>query len=260
VLFNLRPARPEFRDYRVRVALLRGIDRPGIVGEAWQGQASVADAPIPRVSWAFDGTASQSVPFDRRVATRGLADAGWKAQDGQWTPAGASKPFAFELLSPEFATNQSSFLAAAKVAGDWGRMGLDVTHRPLAPALLVERLRAGDFAAAVVDINVGLDPDLYPLLGSTQATSRGLNVSGLVDPDLDKLLHAARAPGTDDSRRKAYRALQVRLAERQYLLPIAFRDELAVLRDEVEGPEVREVGTPGDRFWDVLTWRLADDR
>jgi ABC-type oligopeptide transport system substrate-binding subunit len=87
-----------------------------------------------------------------------------------------------------------------------------------------------------------------------------LNLSGVQDSALDKLLIAARAPGTDKVRTAAYAALQAFLDQRQYVLPIAFRDELFVARGTLDGPVVRQVADPGDRFWDVLTWRLADGR
>ena len=112
--------------------------------------------------------------------------------------------------------------------------------------------------AAVLPLAVGLDPDLYPILASTQTRTGGSNVSGIQDPALDKLLAAARAPGTDEVRKAAYAALQARLAETFYILPLAFRDDYVVLRNTVQGPAPRSVGTSGDRFWDVLTWRLAD--
>ena len=60
------------------------------------------------------------------------------------------------------------------------------------------------------------------------------------------------------SRRAAYSKLQERLVERTYILPIAFRDELVVVSNRLQGPVVRELGDPSDRYWDVLTWRLAD--
>ena len=68
------------------------------------------------------------------------------------------------------------------------------------------------------------------------------------------------APGSEQVRTAAYAALQAFLDQRQYVLPIAFRDELFVARGTLEGPVVRPVADPGDRFWDVLTWRLADGR
>ena len=77
---------------------------------------------------------------------------------------------------------------------------------------------------------------------------------------MDALLIAARAPGTDEARKAAYVALQERLAGSVYGLPVAFPDTFVVVRNTLSGPESRAVGGPGDRFWDVLTWRLADGR
>jgi len=65
-------------------------------------------------------------------------------------------------------------------------------------------------------------------------------------------------PSVDpEARKAAYSALQKLLVTRQYLPPLAFADESIVVRNTVEGPTARQVGDPSDRFWDVLTWRLA---
>jgi peptide/nickel transport system substrate-binding protein len=260
VILNLRPRQPELRDVRVRTALLGAINRPSVVQDAWKGSAAVARSLIPEDSWAFDPATSPEVPFDRAAARKALREAGWGVTDGGRLSAPKhAEPFAFDLLSPDVATNPAAVVAAASIAADWRALGLDVTPEPLPPDELVgARLRPGRFAAALVDINVGLDPDLYPLLASTQGTSQGLNLSGLVDRDLDKLLEAARAPGSEAARKDAYRALQARLAERQYVLPICFHQELVVASESVLGIDPRELGSIGDRYWDVLSWRLAD--
>ncbi|MER3418319.1 MAG: hypothetical protein C4343_04255, partial [Chloroflexota bacterium] len=88
----------------------------------------------------------------------------------------------------------------------------------------------------------------------------GSNVSGLQDPKLDRLLAAARAPGDTATRTAAVGALQAYLAANEFLLPLYWRVEPVVLSDRVEGPTVRPLGHLSDRFWDVLTWRLADGR
>jgi peptide/nickel transport system substrate-binding protein len=261
VILNLRMSHPEFRDPRVRLALLRGTDRAGVITKVYGGMASTADVPISPSSWAFDPASGGPTAYDRDAATAALAAAGWKTADGKWLRPGSDKPVSIDLLSPDAATNLTASLAAAGVAEDWQRMGLDVHHVPLPPAeLVVNRLRTGNFAAAVVDVNVGLDPDLYPLLATTQTTSQGLNVMGLQDPALDRLLEAARGPGTAEKRKSAYDALEKLLAAREYLIPIAFRDEVVVVRDTVSGPGSRQVSAPSDRFWDVLTWHLAVGR
>ena len=147
------------------------------------------------------------------------------------------------------------------MAGDWNAIGLPVTHVPLPPGEFVSgRLATGKFSAAVGDVTIGLDPDLYPLLASSQTVTGGSNVIGLQDPALDKLLRAARGPGTPPERIAAYAALQKQLAKGRYVLPLAFADESIVVRDTLQGAAINQVADPADRFWDVLTWRLAAGR
>ena len=262
VTLNLRPSHPEFRDPAVRRALLQAIDRDTIVRDTLGGLATRADGLIPPSSWAFDPTATPAVPFDVEAAKAGLVAAGWKQADGGgWIPKGGKDPLTIELLSPQADANPAAYAIANAVAAAWTSIGLGVAHTTLAGAQFVgEHLQTGDFSVAVTGTTIGLDPDLYPLLASSQTTLHGSNYSGLQDAGLDVLLVRARAPGPDEARLAAYVALQARLAAGTYVLPVAFADVVVVVRDTLTGPRPRPVGAPGDRFWDVLTWRLAATR
>ena len=262
VTLNLRPSHPEFRDPAVRRALLQAIDRDTIVRDTLGGLATRADGLIPPSSWAFDPTATPAVPFDVEAAKAGLVAAGWKQADGGgWIPKGGKDPLTIELLSPQADANPAAYAIANAVAAAWTSIGLGVDHTSLAGAQFVgEHLQTGDFSVAVTGTTIGLDPDLYPLLASSQTTLHGSNYSGLQDAGLDVLLVRARAPGPDEARLAAYAALQVKLAAGTYVLPVAFADVVVVVRDTLTGPRPRPVGAPGDRFWDVLTWRLAATR
>lgn len=261
VVLNLRPGHPEFADAKVRTALLQAIDRADIIATAYAQSAASAPGPIPPSSPLFDPAADPPVAFDPTAAEAALEDAGWSRKENGWYLRGGKEPLAIEVLSPTMATNRSLFDAAASVVEDWSAIGLAVTHEALAPgAFVTDHLATGDFQVAVVDVIIGLDPDLYPLLASSQTLTGGSNIAGLQDPALDALLVAARAPGTDADRKAAYSALQQRLATGRYLLPLAFADEVVVARETLQGPAIRLVTEPSDRFWDVLTWRLAVDR
>jgi peptide/nickel transport system substrate-binding protein len=261
VLFNLRPGHPDFANLSVRLALLRAIDRDALVDEAFGGSAVVADGLIPSSSPLFDAEASGHVPYDPDEAEMRFGKLGWKKVDGHWRPPGKKDPFTIELLSPDEASNPAAFAAADVVARDWTEFGFSVTHTALPPAEFVrERLTSGDYDVAVGDIAIGLDPDLYPLLASTQTVSGGSNVIGLQDATLDRLLEKARQPGTEEERKTAYRELQEQLTAGRYVAPLVYADETTVVHDEVVGPAIRQVSDPSDRFWDVLTWRLADGR
>ena len=261
VLLNLRPTHPEFASPAVRTALLAAIDRGAIIGSAFAMSAATATGPIPPSSPVFDAAADPPVAYDPGAAAKALKAADWTQKDDRWYLPKAKDPLAIEVLSPTKGANPGLFAAAERVVADWTALGLTVTHTPLPPGEFVtDRLATADFSVAVADVTIGLDPDLYPLLASSQTLTGGSNVMGLQDPTLDGLLAKARAPGTETERKAAYSALQVQLGKGRYLLPLAFADEVVVARDVLEGPALRQVSDRSDRFWDVLTWRLADGR
>lgn len=260
VVFNLRPGRPELRDARLRTGLLAALDRDGMVAKVLDGLGTRADSLIPPQSWAFDPSKSPEVGYSLQGAAKSLQEAGWKKSAGHWIAPKAKKPYVLELISPDAASNPVAWATAEVVAEDWTAFGFTVNHVGLPGMEFVGRLRSGAFQAAVLDVAIGLDPDLYPLLASTQTLTGGGNVAGLQDPGLDTKLVAARKPGTDGARRAAYADLQAYLAARQYLLPLYARDVAVVTSDRLLGPTARQLADPADRFWDVLTWRLAGGR
>ncbi len=260
VLLNLRPKHREFASPAVRTALLGAIDRTRMVDEVFAGAAATATGPIAPSSPWFDPAADPAVAYDREASRKAFLAAGWTRKDDGWHLPKAAKPLALEVLSADRKSNPQAWAAAQQVVSDWHRMGFEVTHVGLPVAEFVDRLTKGDFQAAVADVTVGLDPDLYPLLASSQTVTGGSNMAGVQDPALDTVLTAARAPGTHETRLAAYSKLQAQLAKGRYLLPLAFPDEVMVARDTLEGPVVRQVADAADQFWDVLTWRLAEGR
>ena len=260
VALNLRPDHPELAPAPVRKALLQALDRPAILSNVLAGTGSQADSPIPPSSWAFDAKASAPVASNPAAAAAALKAAGWKKVAAGWEAPKATAPYALEVDSPDQASNPIAWGAADLVTSQWRAFGLKVTHVGLAPADLITRLGSGTFAAAVVQVNIGLDPDLYPLFASSQAITSGANVTGIQNSSLDALLVAARAPGTDSARRAAYARLETALVGNPAMLPIFFQNDLVVVDSRVVGATIRSLSDLSDRYWDVLTWRLADGR
>ena len=254
ITFNLQSPGGPFADPRTRRALLAAVDRRDMIADFLHGAGVRADTLIPPSSWAYDAKAAPEVAYDRAAAARGLKDAGWRRPAKVWIPPRASKPLKVTLLAPERSASPIVFAAATRVAAAWTSLGLATTVEALPPGEFVDRLRTGAFVAAVVDVNMGLDPDPYPILASTQARGGGANVSGIQNPVLDAALVAARAPGTAAERRKAYSDLQTVLGTLQPMPTLFFRDSVLVAGRELAGPARRPIADPGGRFWDVIRW------
>ena len=255
--FNLRPDHARFGDLHFRRAIVMAIDREGIVSDVYLGDAALAETGIPPASWAFSSAKSRLLPFDLTRATTELKKAGWKKTSKGWIAPKQTKPFALKILALDPPSNPVSNAVAKSVAKDLTTFGIKTTVEELPASTLITRIQEHDFDAVVLGANIGLDPDLYPLMASTQAGPGGSNVSGIQSAELDKLLEAARKPGTTAARKTRYAALQDYLSTQQVMPPLAFPDHIVAYRPEIEGPQPRELGDLSDRFWDVLTWRLA---
>ena len=232
-LLNLRPAHPEFcRSAGAHGAARRHRPgRPHRVGLRWC-RGGRAEARSRRARRCSTRLPTRRSPTTARAPASRCAPPGGRARTRAGTSRRAAKPLSIEVLSPTEASNPDLFEAAKAVVADWKAIGLDVTHVPLAPGdFVTERLATGAFEVAVADMRVGLDPDLYPLLASSQTLTGGSNIMRHPGPTLDALLAKARAPGTEAARKAAYAALQEHLAKGRYLLPLAFPDEVVVFRD-----------------------------
>ncbi len=259
VLLNLRPNHPELRDVRVRRALLAAIDRQAIVRDVLGGDGSVADALVPPTSWAYDGEAARVVAFDQSAAVKSLQDAGWSKIDGAWAAPRAKAPYELQLLSVPATANPRLAAMATAVRDAWTELGFKVTLVEKPAAELAADLHGGTFTAAVLDIMMGLEPDLYPLLASSQVRNPGSNLTGFQDAKLDELLESARKPAEPADRVGAWKALLAGIGGRIPMLPLTWGEE-SMFVDGVEGITPTLIGDTGDRYWDVLAWRLAADR
>ena len=258
VLLNLRFGHNLFQNPHVRRALLLAIDRDALVKAELDGLGVRADTLVPPSSWAFDSKAAGRVPYDPKAAAKELLAAGWRRSGSGWLRPGAKGAVTIELLTVDAATNPLDYAIATQIAADWKAIGLPARFTVMsADQAINQKLVPGVYDAAVVDLNVGLDADLYPLLASAQAAVGGSNLSGFQSVKLDPLLEAARAYAPQATRATRVAAVEADLAQELPILPLVYSDFPYVVRDTVQGPAPRLLSDPGERFWDVLTWRLA---
>ncbi len=260
VVLNQRSDHLELRDVNARTGLLEAIDRKTLLTNILKGHGSYADLPIPNWSPAFDPSAVTSAPYDVVDAQNYLTTAGWLRTSAGWTAPKTKTTYTLELLTPNEASHQLLYRTAQQVAANWRLIGLDVVIDAVPLKTYLDRLGNGQYMAAVAMFEVGLDPDLGPMLLSSQVGSGGSNVSGLVDKTLDQLLMTARKTTEDAAHRVAVLAVEKYIATTVPVLPLCFRDYDLVVSSRVRGLVSNDIADPSGRFWDVIDWRLFSAR
>jgi peptide/nickel transport system substrate-binding protein len=259
VILNQRSSHNELRDLNVRLAWLGAIDRQTLVSSVFGDRGIVADVPLAPWSSLYDPASVSRVLFDVVAARTRMSAAGWTETVLGWVPPGSDGPYVVKLLTPDEATEPLLYRAASAVVADWRSLDLNAQVEAVSATEYVSRLRSGDFLAAIADFRLGLDPDLSPLLSSSEVREGGANVSGYRDSTLDRLLAGVRTSTGTDTRRKAVVALEKYLAANVPILPLAFRDYQYVVSDRVQGVTSNQLADPSGRYWDVIDWRLASD-
>jgi peptide/nickel transport system substrate-binding protein len=259
VVLNQRETHPELAVKSVRQALLSAIDRPTAVADVLAGRGSVADAPLPPWSSWYDKDAVTEIPYAGQGAEAGLASAGWAQGRDGWMLPGTGSAYIIRLLTLDEATNPTLYRIAQRVASDWRAIGLQVALVTATVGDYRQALQNGQFQAAVVEYRLGLDPDISPLLLSTQAAPVGANLSGVSDQTLDRLLQSVRTTFDQPAREAAVAALETYVTSNVLMLPLCFTDYGFVVSDRVSGRSEAQISDPSDRYWDVLDWRLASD-
>ncbi|MFM2098059.1 MAG: hypothetical protein RIT06_687 [Chloroflexota bacterium] len=246
---NLRPGEV-LRDPNIRVALAALLD-PAAIVDTYGGV--VARTPVPPGSWAW--TSTKELSTGTAFATAKLKRAKWTIANGIWYFP-SKKPARLEILSLPAMAFPADAAIAAQAAAAWNSFGIETTVTELTADDLTARIAQGEFRLAVVNIEIGSDPDLYPLYGSGAVLTGG-NISAIQLKRLDDLLSAARVPAPLEKRQAAMAAVQRWCAANVYTLPIRFAATELLASSRVSGVEPILVEQPETHLRAVLSFRLV---
>lgn len=249
IVTNLRPG-SVLRDPRLRAGLAALLD-PVAITTVFGG--SVARTPVSPLSWGWTELPDAKSGVD--YATSLFKSVKWKKGEAGWSlPSGGAA--SLEILTLPALAHPVDAAVAAQAAAAWTAFGIPTRVTELSPIDLTSRFASGTFQLAVLNVDVGIDVDLYPLLGSGAVLTGG-NVAGIQLKDLDLLLNRARLPGDRATRTAALVALQKWLAETNYILPIRFRAVELLTSSRVTQVAPMLVDEPESYLRAVLSFRLA---
>lgn len=247
VSVNTPRSRMLFGDRNVRKALFHAIDRRAIAEQLMQGTVKVADTPINPSSPYHDPDVP-AYDFDPQRSRRMLDEAGWRVgSDGTRVKDG--QRFAFRMINR--AGSNDRIAIAQVIQAQLRDVGVEVTFETLESAAWTQRWRSGNWEGIVSAWFLPADPSFTGLYSCDGPN----NMTGLCDPDLDRVMAAADRAISFDARKPLLDRAQVALAEAAMTLPIYFNVVPEVVSTDIG--HYRGSGTNFGSFWNLWEWTLG---
>jgi len=242
---------PAFGERSVRQALSLAIDREAIIDALdMSGYAEPAWGPYGSLFSSLRAPPPHEPLLDLALARRLLDEDGWVDSDGDGVRDRAGVALAFELAVP--AGNLRRESAAEILEQEFAGLGVDVTLRPQEFNSLFGRVIAGDYEAALMGWQVGLDPDISPFWADSGSP---LNVVSFDDASVRAAIDSARAQPDEVRAAPYWRAAGAGIAGQYPYAFLWFFDLPLVVGPRLRGVEVAPTG------WGATTgsWSIAPE-
>ena len=262
--FGLNLRRPLFQDRRVRLALSYGLDFEWMNRTLFYSTYTRARSYFPNSQLAATGLPTKDElallePYRGKIpdevftteyqppktdgsgnlranlgaALKLLGEAGWSVNNNQLVDK-EGKPFSFEILLADASFER----IALPYAQNLKRLGIDARVRTIDPSQYQHRLEDFDFDMTWAIFAQSMSPghELRDYFGSASADQRGgLNVMGIKDPAIDKLIEPVIAAPDEASLLTRTHALDRVLQWEAYSIPLWYRPDNRVVHWNIFG-------------------------
>lgn len=229
-----------FADARVRRAMSYMTDVGRVIDEVLLGYAEPAVSPFSPRSPQHD-PANAPIPFDLERARALLLEAGFEDRNGDGILQGPDgRNFEFELTF--FQDNEDTRRMVLFLRDLYARAGIVMRPRPTEWSVMLDNLRQKDFDAITLGWTSGIEIDIFQMFHSTQTVEGGDNFMSYRNPELDRLIDAARAEVDEEARMKLWHEAERILAEDQPYTFLFRRNTLAFVDRRIENLENTALG------------------
>jgi peptide/nickel transport system substrate-binding protein len=259
IVWNVR--HPSLEQIEIRNALAKCVDLTQALPQSFDEFASPTRSLFsPRSPYAKD---MMPLPLhDPVAAARELDRAGFQTSATQpWREKQDGTPLHFTLAVNS--ANAAQLSLAEDLVDQWAQQGVAVTLESLAwSEILQKRLPRREFDAVLLGWELPLGRDVFALWHSSQAGPGGSNLSGIEDPELDRLLEALRRETKPTEVVALATKVQGRIAALQPCLFLCDTGPLATIRTgaveirepDGTGPEESVELKAASDPWEVRPW------
>jgi peptide/nickel transport system substrate-binding protein len=251
-LFNLK-ATGAVSDLKVRQALELATDRQALISNVHDGHATAITSPLVFGVPGYDSLAP--IPgADLAAAAALLEAAGWTIPEG-----GSARTKADKTLNvPITVLDTPELMAVAEdLRRQWEMIGVAVNIIPVSPTSLQnDVLKARSFDVLVSGELYGTFPDPYPFWHSSQVPAPGLNVSQLVNKDVDDAIGVIRTTADQTARVEAFTKFAGAVKESTPAVFLYQPTYPYAVPSTIQAVDLPAIVSPADRFADIHEWYL----
>jgi len=230
IAFNMRD--PILKNKSVRQAIAYGIDRERIVRDLLHGYGQVTETMFPPGHWARAENLPLH-PYDPNKAKQLLDAAGYR-QNGT-----APRLKLVFRTSTDAEANQQAEMIQQMLK----EVGIDMQIQSSEFGTFMEDIKNGRFQMFSLRRAGISDPDFYSTIFHSKALApNGQNRGYYVNPRVDQLIEQGRATFDRSKRKAAYNEIQKILADDLPYLSLYHRDNVAIMRSNVDGFEMYPSG------------------
>jgi len=249
---GLKQTHPILRDLKVRQALMYGLNRQQIVDDLLQGYATVMNANIPPVSWAYADEELNPYPYDPAKAEALLQEAGWiKGPDGIYEKDGAR--LSFTVVARSGNKEEEAVLLLAQE--DWNKIGVEMKPEFIEYSVLLEQyLDVAKFEAYLLGWSLGVDPDCYLFFHSECGVNEegqlvGFNDVEFKNEELDRLLEEGRKELDQEKRKEIYKEVQAIVNDQLPYVFLYSRNNVQAMNKRIQGVVWSKLGPMYPEKW-----------
>lgn len=251
-----------FSDQRIRRALQQGVSITGPVETHLSNQALVADSVLLPNSWAYSspGQPVLDVASSRdtieNTTLRAIVDeeTGEPIIDTENEEESTVDPRQFTILVEQ--DKPAHVNIANEVASQWSQISVNVTVEAVSEDIFTQRLEAGQFDTAIVELALGADPDVYAYWHAGQYPD-GMNYGAVIDDRTSEALERARRESNGVNRVELYHEFQRLFQERAIAIPLYYPLFTYAVNDAVDGVQLGIISNPTDRFRTLIDWQFS---
>jgi peptide/nickel transport system substrate-binding protein len=252
-----------FGDVNLRKAVTLATDRQTIVNTVLHGKTKVATTQLDNT--AYQNPNLKPHPFDPVQAKRVLEEAGWRpGADGIRVKDGTRLSFTHSTT----AGNRTRQTIQALVQANLKDVGMEmkIVNFP-GPTFFATFPEGGAYISRkydMVGVNGGLpslDPNIRLQYHSSEIPTKekpnGLNLGGVSDPELDKLLDAQLLTLDTAKRKEILWKAQQRIHEIYAIMPMYQKLVVNTVNKRVKGLKTIDFGAVTSIVWNTHEWWLA---